>query len=101
MYVRACVHACVCVRVYMCACACMSGTHCCLPACPSLCACLSPAGGRDDRKATLPQTIVLKHMFRREEVVQDPSVITEVEADVALECGKMGAVETVKVRGPH
>jgi len=44
-----------------------------------------------------PLTVVLKGMFTRDEVVADPALPEELEADVAAECAKMGQLEKVKV----
>jgi len=43
-------------------------------------------------------TVILKHMFTRDELVADPSLVEDLEADVLAECSKSGPVEKVKVR---
>ncbi|GJP50841.1 hypothetical protein CLOM_g9998 [Closterium sp. NIES-68] len=58
-------------------------------------------GGSDTAKHTLPMTVVLFHMLTRDEVVNDPSLPDELEAEVREECAKMGVVERVKVYPNH
>eukprot|EP00850_Spirogloea_muscicola_P008763 SM000047S16902 [mRNA] locus=s47:600587:604523:- [translate_table: standard] len=62
--------------------------------------CCGP-GGFDDAKLLKPMTVLLKYMFTREELVEDPSLLKELEGDVAEECSKMGAVEKVRVFENH
>ncbi|CAI7777906.1 unnamed protein product, partial [Closterium sp. NIES-54] len=58
-------------------------------------------GGSDNAKHTLPMTVALFHMLTRDEVVNDPSLPVELEAEVREECAKMGVVERVKVFPNH
>eukprot|EP00850_Spirogloea_muscicola_P011000 SM000066S20475 [mRNA] locus=s66:487702:491437:- [translate_table: standard] len=58
-------------------------------------------GGFDDAKVLKPMTVLLKYMFTREELTEDPSLLKELEGDVAEECSKMGAVEKVRVFENH
>ncbi|CAI5462440.1 unnamed protein product [Closterium sp. Yama58-4] len=58
-------------------------------------------GGSDNAKHTLPMTVALFHMLTRDEVVNDPSLPVELEAEVREECAKMGVVERVKVYPNH
>ena len=61
--------------------------------------CRSVAGGFDDSKVLVPIAIVLRHMFTRGEVVEDPTVLQDLHADVSEECAKFGPIEKVKVGG--
>eukprot|EP00252_Welwitschia_mirabilis_P007474 TRINITY_DN18864_c0_g1_i1.p1 TRINITY_DN18864_c0_g1~~TRINITY_DN18864_c0_g1_i1.p1 ORF type:complete len:520 (-),score=142.31 TRINITY_DN18864_c0_g1_i1:396-1955(-) len=58
-------------------------------------------GGRDDAKRTMPLSVLLKNMFRPIELRSDPSLISELEADVAEECVKIGPVERIKIYENH
>eukprot|EP00899_Mesostigma_viride_P004270 jgi/Mesvir1/13844/Mv15989-RA.1 len=54
-------------------------------------------GGFDDRAEKVPGTVILKNMFSPEELDKDPSLLPEIEADVAAECGKHGEIQRLKV----
>ena len=43
--------------------------------------------------------MVLKHMFRPEEFLENFTLSEELEEDVTAECKKLGAIEKVRVRG--
>lgn len=54
-------------------------------------------GGFDDVAPALKTTVVLKHMFTLEEFETDAALRGQLQDDVAVEAGKFGPVEKVKV----
>lgn len=54
-------------------------------------------GGFDDAKKKQPMSVVLKNMFTQEEILLEPTLIAELEADIIEECNKIGPVERLKV----
>eukprot|EP00250_Pteridium_aquilinum_P035410 c935_g1_i1 orf=302-1846(-) len=54
-------------------------------------------GGFDDAKKQQPMGVVLKNMFTQEELLMEPTLITDLEAEVAEECSKIGPVERLRV----
>ncbi|BBN01358.1 HIV Tat-specific factor 1 [Marchantia polymorpha subsp. ruderalis] len=58
-------------------------------------------GGFDDVKKTEAISVIFKHMFTREELLSDPSVLPELESDVAEECTKIGPIERLRVYENH
>ncbi|CAM6050416.1 unnamed protein product [Sphagnum compactum] len=58
-------------------------------------------GGFDDKKREEPMTVILKHMFTREELLADPSLVPEVEEDVMAECTKIGPIDRLRVYENH
>jgi len=58
-------------------------------------------GGFDDKKKEEPMTVILKHMFTRAELLNDPSLLPEVEEDVQSECSKIGPIERLRVYENH
>lgn len=54
-------------------------------------------GGFDDMKKKQPMGVILKNMFTPQEFLSDPSLISDLEADVAEECSKFGAIERLRV----
>ncbi|RLM58704.1 hypothetical protein C2845_PM18G14810 [Panicum miliaceum] len=53
-------------------------------------------GGHDDKKVTIPTTIILRHMFTPAELRADEELLCELEEDVKEECAKFGPVDNVK-----
>ncbi|KAF9879985.1 nuclear mrna splicing factor-associated [Colletotrichum karsti] len=57
----------------------------------------------DDEPSTLPtetnskwdKTVILKHMFTREELEEDPAALLEIKEDIREECAKLGNVTNV------
>ncbi|RLN00521.1 hypothetical protein C2845_PM06G16210 [Panicum miliaceum] len=58
-------------------------------------------GGHDDKKITIPTTIILRHMFTPAELRADEELLCELEEDVKEECAKFGPVDNVKVCENH
>ncbi|KAG2614757.1 splicing factor U2AF-associated protein 2-like [Panicum virgatum] len=58
-------------------------------------------GGHDDKKVTIPTTIILRHMFTPAELRADEELLSELEEDVKEECAKFGPVDNVKVCENH
>jgi len=58
-------------------------------------------GGHDDKKVTIPTTIILRHMFTPAELRADEELLPELEEDVKEECAKFGPVDNVKVCENH
>uniref|UniRef100_A0A0E0DFP9 RRM domain-containing protein n=1 Tax=Oryza meridionalis TaxID=40149 RepID=A0A0E0DFP9_9ORYZ len=58
-------------------------------------------GGHDDKKVTIPTTVILRHMFTPAELRADETLLPELEADVREECMKLGPVDNVKVCENH
>ncbi|MCO5572273.1 hypothetical protein L7F22_026026 [Adiantum nelumboides] len=54
-------------------------------------------GGFDDAKRKQPMSVVLKNMFTQDEILLDPTLIAELEADIIEECSKLGPVERLRV----
>lgn len=54
-------------------------------------------GGFDDAKRKQPMGVLLKNMFTQQELLLDPNLLTDLEADVAEECSKIGPVERLRV----
>ncbi|KAI4377961.1 hypothetical protein MLD38_015511 [Melastoma candidum] len=59
------------------------------------------AGGKDDTKLTIPATVILWYMFAPAEIRADENLKSEMEADVAEECVKLGPIDSVKVCENH
>ncbi|CAM6094300.1 unnamed protein product [Calypogeia fissa] len=58
-------------------------------------------GGFDDAKKKEPITVILKHMFTREELLSDATLLPELEVDIAEECTKVGPIERLRVYENH
>ncbi|TVT97962.1 hypothetical protein EJB05_56762 [Eragrostis curvula] len=58
-------------------------------------------GGHDDKKVTIPTTVILRHMFTPAELRADEELLPELEADVSEECMKFGPVVNVKICENH
>ncbi|CAD6268872.1 unnamed protein product [Miscanthus lutarioriparius] len=58
-------------------------------------------GGHDDKKVTIPTTVILRHMFTPAELRADEDLLSELEVDVREECAKFGPVDNVKVCENH
>lgn len=58
-------------------------------------------GGFDDAKPLEPMTVILKNMFTRQQLIADPNLLAELETDIADECGKLGAIERLRVYDSH
>eukprot|EP00897_Mesotaenium_endlicherianum_P000914 jgi/Mesen1/10823/ME000093S10340 len=58
-------------------------------------------GGFDDAKKGKAMAVVMKRMFSPDEFEQEPSLLGELEADVAEECHKLGPTERIKVYENH
>lgn len=58
-------------------------------------------GGFDDAKMLVPMTVLLKNMFTPAELRSDPTLLSDLEADIAEECSKIGPIERVKVYENH
>eukprot|EP01018_Ginkgo_biloba_P015555 Gb_19844 [translate_table: standard] len=58
-------------------------------------------GGYDDAKRTVPMAVILKNMFTPAELRSDPTLLADLEADVAEECNKIGPTEKIKVYENH
>ncbi|KAJ7534422.1 hypothetical protein O6H91_13G093700 [Diphasiastrum complanatum] len=57
--------------------------------------------GFDDMKKVKSISVILKHMFLPQEFRADPSLLPELEADVADECSKIGPIERLRVYENH
>lgn len=40
-------------------------------------------------------TVILKHMFHPNELMEEPSTMKDLETDITAECAKLGAVDKV------
>ncbi|XP_021636865.2 uncharacterized protein LOC110632827 isoform X2 [Hevea brasiliensis] len=58
-------------------------------------------GGLDDKKVSIPATVVLRYMFTPVEMRADENLRSELELDVKEECVKLGPVDSVKVCENH
>jgi len=58
-------------------------------------------GGFDDAKRVLPLSVLLKNMFRPAELRSDTTLLSDLEADIAEECSKVGPIERIKVYENH
>ncbi|KAI5060404.1 hypothetical protein GOP47_0024824 [Adiantum capillus-veneris] len=54
-------------------------------------------GGFDDAKKKQSMGVVLKNMFTQEEILLEPTLLAELEADIIEECSKIGPVERLRV----
>lgn len=54
-------------------------------------------GGFDDLKKKQPMSVLLKNMFTQQEVLMEPTLIEDLEAEIMEECSKIGAVERLRV----
>uniref|UniRef100_A0A1D1ZUN1 Splicing factor U2AF-associated protein 2 n=2 Tax=Auxenochlorella protothecoides TaxID=3075 RepID=A0A1D1ZUN1_AUXPR len=53
--------------------------------------------GFDDKLAPTQVTVIIKHMFTIDEILENPLYSEEIERDVLAEAGRLGRVEKVKV----
>ncbi|KAH9310841.1 hypothetical protein KI387_025876, partial [Taxus chinensis] len=58
-------------------------------------------GGFDDAKMLVPIAVLLKNMFTPAELRSDPTLLSDLEADITEECSKIGPIERVKVYENH
>lgn len=58
-------------------------------------------GGFDDAKRIVPTSVLLKNMFRPAELRSDTNLLSDLEADIAEECSKIGPIERIKVYEKH
>lgn len=58
-------------------------------------------GGFDDAKMIVATSVLLKNMFRPAELRSDTNLLTDLEADIAEECSKIGPIERIKVYENH
>ncbi|EFJ36894.1 hypothetical protein SELMODRAFT_77296, partial [Selaginella moellendorffii] len=56
--------------------------------------------GSDAKKAR-PISVVLKNMFLPKEITDEPTLLSELETDVGIECSKIGTVEKVRIFERH
>ncbi|GAX77606.1 hypothetical protein CEUSTIGMA_g5050.t1 [Chlamydomonas eustigma] len=54
-------------------------------------------GGFDDKQPADKVTVILKHMFTPDEFLENFMLAEELESDVRAECGKLGAVEKLRL----
>lgn len=54
-------------------------------------------GGFDDAKKKQPMSVLLKNMFTQQELLMEPNLIEELEAEIIEECSKLGPVERLRV----
>jgi len=58
-------------------------------------------GGFDDAKRIVATSVLLKNMFRPAELRSDTNLLSDLEADIAEECSKIGPIERIKVYENH